>query len=591
MPNRELVSWGLETGLSLTILIALVLIIRKPFARKFGARAAYALWALPALRLFMPAITLPILKPELPGITPTINYMGVDMLSLAANSAAQAAPTKTNFAMIAITLWISIAIGWLIWQLTWQHTYFRKLEANSRDICELKAGLCNSGIDQAMNKLGFKSAPHIRISNDNSGPLVTGLLRPMIILPANFETQFTPLQQHLALLHEMAHICRKDLWAAFAVILCRALFWPNPLIHYAARKFRNDQEAACDASVLRLTQSSVSVYAETLIQAARSTCHPRREAPLGLTIYHPLKERLMIMKSHNNRSSFMSRTAAGVLLLSVFAFTSPLTLAESADDSVLAGAPAAQPTSRRKIKLIQDVDGVKTEKQYEIETVNGVTKAWSIDEWGHKMQVALESIKGLNHMQSYEFPAEGQSKGPLRMTLREYNNSDGENRVIVKRAIRQGARFRIDKDGNRTELKEGEFMPFSEKDIETLINSSGAHMAFMDKDGQLSVKNFPDGKDIEIISMTSESFDSAKNGQNASVIFENSSEQNMGFDFEFTHDQHGPSQTQQAKAMMDAVSGLLDGVQTNELSSKAQRKIEKARKALQEAQEAINADK
>ncbi len=40
-------------------LIALVLVLRRPVARHFGPRAAYALWALPALRLAMPPLVLP----------------------------------------------------------------------------------------------------------------------------------------------------------------------------------------------------------------------------------------------------------------------------------------------------------------------------------------------------------------------------------------------------------------------------------------------------------------------------------------------------------------------------------------------------
>ena len=54
MTAIDLLRWLGETSLALSILILLVLIIRKPFAKLFGARAAYALWLAPAARLFGP---------------------------------------------------------------------------------------------------------------------------------------------------------------------------------------------------------------------------------------------------------------------------------------------------------------------------------------------------------------------------------------------------------------------------------------------------------------------------------------------------------------------------------------------------------
>ncbi|TAD82982.1 MAG: hypothetical protein EAY70_02835 [Sphingomonadales bacterium] len=41
------------------VLIAAVLVLRRPVSRQFGPEAAYALWALPLLRLLLPPLTLP----------------------------------------------------------------------------------------------------------------------------------------------------------------------------------------------------------------------------------------------------------------------------------------------------------------------------------------------------------------------------------------------------------------------------------------------------------------------------------------------------------------------------------------------------
>jgi len=59
-----MMDWAIETGIAVSLLIVLVLIIRRPFARIFGARAAYALWLLPFIRLIMPEVTIPRIFPQ-----------------------------------------------------------------------------------------------------------------------------------------------------------------------------------------------------------------------------------------------------------------------------------------------------------------------------------------------------------------------------------------------------------------------------------------------------------------------------------------------------------------------------------------------
>ena len=49
-------SWVVQTGLVVSLLIVLILLIRRPFARMFGANAAYALWSLPLIRLLLPGL-------------------------------------------------------------------------------------------------------------------------------------------------------------------------------------------------------------------------------------------------------------------------------------------------------------------------------------------------------------------------------------------------------------------------------------------------------------------------------------------------------------------------------------------------------
>ncbi|MDP1556448.1 MAG: M56 family metallopeptidase, partial [Hyphomonas sp.] len=52
-------SHALETLLAVSVLILVVLMLRRPVARQFGAGVAYLLWAIPVVRLFLPPLPTP----------------------------------------------------------------------------------------------------------------------------------------------------------------------------------------------------------------------------------------------------------------------------------------------------------------------------------------------------------------------------------------------------------------------------------------------------------------------------------------------------------------------------------------------------
>lgn len=280
-----LAAWGLQTGLMVSVLIGLVLIIRRPFARYFGAGAAYALWLLPLGRLFMPNMTIPFLTRSAPEpLTPIQMPFNETILAPTTlpNIITTAAPKEAfNIWPVLTLVWIGVAVLWLAYQLLKQNRFMTRMKENSVVISD---GF-RDAIDASKQAVGLRHLPDIRLSENVSGPMVTGVRKPMILLPADFETRFSADQRRFALIHEMAHIKRGDLWVAFVVLTVRALFWPNPLVHYAAHKLRVDQEAACDASVVARTgEETTHSYAETLVHAAKSAGIKTNKAPLGLAL-------------------------------------------------------------------------------------------------------------------------------------------------------------------------------------------------------------------------------------------------------------------------------------------------------------------
>lgn len=269
-------NWVVQTGVTISVLILIILLIRRPFARAFGANAAYALWSLPLIRLVLPGLSVP--ETWLPSAFKAAEIEAPVILGPAFGSAAPAMPnqasggadpvmtTLPSIGAILISIWLGAACVWLIYQLIRQAYFKSNLIARTAPPNAARA----AEIDFAVNQVGLRRVPNVRVSPDSIGPLVTGVINPLVILPHDFETKFSTEQRNFALVHEFAHIKRGDLWVALLTLCFRAINWPNPLVHYASHKLRSDQEAACDAFVVRITGGQTAhSYAETLVKAAR----------------------------------------------------------------------------------------------------------------------------------------------------------------------------------------------------------------------------------------------------------------------------------------------------------------------------------
>ena len=113
-------------------------------------------------------------------------------------------------------------------------------------------------------KLG--RAPKL-VSNPEVGtPVVFGFIRPTIILPATWP-EWDKEKLRAVLLHELAHIARRDGWILAAAALNDAVFWFHPLARRVHGCLRALAETACDDHVILVTRDPEG-YAETLLEIA-----------------------------------------------------------------------------------------------------------------------------------------------------------------------------------------------------------------------------------------------------------------------------------------------------------------------------------
>jgi beta-lactamase regulating signal transducer with metallopeptidase domain len=124
------------------------------------------------------------------------------------------------------------------------------------------------------------------------GPAAVGVIHARLVLPADFTERFDPEERRLVLAHERAHIARLDARATALMVLIQCVGWFNPLLHLAAGAMRVDQELACDAAVIAERPRERRRYAETLLKSQLASSAPLLGCRWSGRAAHPLATRI-----------------------------------------------------------------------------------------------------------------------------------------------------------------------------------------------------------------------------------------------------------------------------------------------------------
>lgn len=108
-------------------------------------------------------------------------------------------------------------------------------------------------------------------------PVVVGVLRPTISLPGSLIRHVSTQQLIDVLVHELAHVVRRDQVSLILQQLACTLFWAHPLVHCVRCCATRASEEICDNYVL--AQRANTAYSQTLLRIAELAASQRN--PLG----------------------------------------------------------------------------------------------------------------------------------------------------------------------------------------------------------------------------------------------------------------------------------------------------------------------
>ena len=259
--------WAVEAVIASTLLMALVLLARRHVRQAFGPQIAYALWALPLLRLILPPLPRGLSEQATPPLAAAsesfTTYVVLPMTARMTSQLPATADTPSIWPMVeqGIALfWIVGAAGFLGFQAL-RHWRFRTRLLADAETLDAVEGV------------------RVVASDGAPGPLAFGIWRRYVAFPRDFAERYDADERDLALAHELGHHARGDLIANWIALAVLALHWFNPLAWRAFHAFRADQELANDARVLRgRSRADRHVYACAIVKAAHGralsgACH------------------------------------------------------------------------------------------------------------------------------------------------------------------------------------------------------------------------------------------------------------------------------------------------------------------------------
>lgn len=128
-------------------------------------------------------------------------------------------------------------------------------------------------------------------------PAVLRVIRPVIVLPARGCDELDDDELHALLLHECAHVARRDNLAAIAQALATSVLWFHPLVWLASRALTSAREQACDEKVAEAMRGSES-FLSALSKVCRAIVAPHATGASCMAGAN-IKERLEHLMRYN----------------------------------------------------------------------------------------------------------------------------------------------------------------------------------------------------------------------------------------------------------------------------------------------------
>jgi beta-lactamase regulating signal transducer with metallopeptidase domain len=170
--------------------------------------------------------------------------------SHAPDAAAPLAPPRAIFPLqLQGGHWLAVAMGiWMVFgflqlcRIASSFVYLRKLKRGSHAAPHALADRFQYWVAAC----GIRRPVRLLVSQRIQSPMATGFRRPAVIVPSNLFAHFDEGEFDHVLLHELAHVARRDDWSNLFARCLNAVVGLHPVAAWTLRQIARERELACD---------------------------------------------------------------------------------------------------------------------------------------------------------------------------------------------------------------------------------------------------------------------------------------------------------------------------------------------------------
>jgi len=364
----------LETGLANAVAAPLIAAIALLASRMRAKEPlVHSLWVLVLIKLVTPVLfevpigipacavvsDVPLSKSEFPRVTDAFTSASHDTEAGTADPRWQ--PAAAPSPRVARSISATSSIGWssffgFVWLLgslccllvtVWRASRFQRLLSHTA----LASKVARDRARMLSQRMGLRRSPRIRVTAGVISPLVWCPLpfsEPTIVLPSRLLAELSDGEQTTLLLHELAHLRRRDHWVRWLEVVTAVCFWWHPIVWWARRELQRTGDLCCDGWVLSCAPELVRNYAKAIVRtidflAEAKPVLPPMASAVGQVEFIERRIQMILRNKLDKELSWPVR----VVMLVAATIVLPLSSRLVAEDGTAAERPRATSDARR----------------------------------------------------------------------------------------------------------------------------------------------------------------------------------------------------------------------------------------------------
>lgn len=332
--------WNLiQVSLTTSVVLLPILLLCAVLRRRYPARVVCALWVIFAVRLLVPVQNS---FPDAPvQVTPRTTLVEVQTTQTG-ESVSETSGTKNEpviaepqpiverhwvpagtavtaeiqksiaFDEILAIVWAVGAAAFFAGSMLSYRRFVHRVRRTARDVRDPELLRI---YESERERLGLRQRIPLRQTPEADGPMLVGLVHPVLLLP---KSGIPLADAPLILRHELTHAKHKDVLCKMVFLLARCVHWFNPVVHLLAWQGAQDLEIACDQSVVHgLDTDAKRQYGQCILNDVACRMYGGTMLTTRLTGGgKAMKTRLQALFSPNKK-----RRGVALILTAAFALT------------------------------------------------------------------------------------------------------------------------------------------------------------------------------------------------------------------------------------------------------------------------------